>query len=504
MGERGPKPIQINWEEFDKLVSCQCTQAEIAYFFGISVDTLDRACERDRGAKLAELWDKKKALGRVRLRKIQFDIAESGGPGSATMAIFLGKQLLGQTDQGPPPEPPAPSGELNRKRTFEEFCIQAGYHKPFPKQIEMTDFIQNETEPHMLMGARGYGKSDYPVTMGTAYDLYLNGHASRHLIITKSKPRVSAIIEEIKNALIRNGIELDKGTASVIRLKGLIGKEHSCEGITIKTSFRSRHPNKITMDDPVTEEDVSEATRALVKRKYDEAYKLCKNIGIIGQPAHPLDLYALLKEKKIKLMEVPHGSIPELDEDLKAMEKAGVDPISIEMSYHLRIPKSGATIFGEIKSIECLPDGETAAWFDPSDGGDFSALAVFRGFGQGVAVHGKAWKKAWYHCIDDMVAVLIEMNVKVLAFETNFTGKQPIEQLTPILAQYGIKVLGKETSTNKHSDIQNAGMFSHMIYLSETSDKVYADQVRMYERGAKHDDAPDTLARGMKWLGVIR
>lgn len=503
MGSRGPQPIQINWDEFDKLVSFQCTQEEIAAFFGISVDTLDRALQRDRDVKLAEVWDKKKALGRVRLRKAQFAIAEGMGPGAATMAIWLGKQILGQTDKIFP-DPPAPDKMPAGKRTFEEFCERAGYPRPYAKQVEMTDFIQNTEGPHMLMGARGYGKTDYPTTMGTAYDIYLNGLEARHLIISKSKVRNSAIIEEIKNALLKNDVLLDKSNTNCIRVKGLVGKEHSVEALTIKSSFRGRHPKKITMDDPVTEEDVSEATRTLVKRKYDEAYKLCKNIGIIGQPAHPLDLYAILKDKKIKLMEVPHGSIPELDEDLKAMERAGVDPISIEMSYHLRIPKAGLTIFGELKSLETLPPGETVAWFDPSDGGDYSALSIFRGYGQAMAVKGKAWKKAWYHCLDDLVEVLIENNVKVLAFETNFTGKQPIEQLAGLLAQYGIKVLGKDTKSNKHADIQNAGMLAHLIYLAEDSDKVYTDQVKLYEKGVKYDDCPDSLARGLKWLGFVR
>jgi hypothetical protein len=91
MGTAGVTPQQdrVNWDEFDKLVAYQCTQQEIADFFGISVDSLDRACQRDRGEKLAEVWDKKKRAGRVKLKKAQFRIAESNHPAAANHGYIL-------------------------------------------------------------------------------------------------------------------------------------------------------------------------------------------------------------------------------------------------------------------------------------------------------------------------------------------------------------------------------------------------------------------------------
>jgi hypothetical protein len=74
MGTAGVTPQQdrVNWDEFDKLVAYQCTQQEIADFFGISVDSLDRACQRDRGEKLAEVWDKKREQGESNSRRLNF------------------------------------------------------------------------------------------------------------------------------------------------------------------------------------------------------------------------------------------------------------------------------------------------------------------------------------------------------------------------------------------------------------------------------------------------
>jgi hypothetical protein len=507
MGSRGPKPAQkINWDEFDKLVSFQCTQKEIAAFFDISVDTLERACLTERGEKLADIWDKRKFLGKVRLRKTQFEIAESKGSGAATMAIFLGKVILHQNDR-PPEKPPDDQEQIKisppAKISFEEFCENAGYPKPFQKQCEMRAFGLDESVPRLLLGSRGYGKTDYVTILGVAYDVYLHETETSNLIISKSKTRNSAMLAEIAAALKANGIELEKENSSCIRVKGLVGKDHSVEVLTIKSTFRGRHPKRILMDDPVTEEDISEAMRVLVKRKYDEALKLCKDVCIIGQPAHAFDLYSELRPT-LKKLEVPHGQIPELDHDLTAMKLAGVDQNSIEMSYHLRIPTNGSSIFANIKYVDSFPTGDSVAFIDPSDGGDFTALAAVKGYMDGISAQGHCWKKAWYHCLDEIVDALLKLNVKRVFFETNSTGKQPIQQLQKILAPHGIGVVGVHSDTNKHSIIVSAGSYAHMIHLSKGSDRAFIDQVIKYEYKSKHDDCPDSLARCLERLGLLR
>lgn len=388
------------------------------------------------------------------------------------------------------------------KKTFAEFCATAGYPAPFEKQIEMMTFGMLDGDPRLLLGARGYGKTDYVTVLGVAYDIYLHGTASTNLIITKSKTRNTAIIQEIAEALKKNGVTLEKENSSCLRVAGLIGKDHSVEVLTIKSSFRGRHPKRIIMDDPVTEEDTSEAMRTLVKKKYDEAYKLAKNIVIIGQPAHAFDLYATLRPSLHK-MEVPYGQIPELDADLEAMKIAGVDANSIEMSYHLRVPVSGTIPFANIQYIDKLPDGDAIAFIDPSDGGDFTAVSILKGYFQGIAVEGQAWQRPWYHC-DELVPFLLANNVKKVRFETNATGSQPIVQLRSLLAPHGVEVVGVHSDTNKHATIMQAGSFASMIHLSRNSSPVYTKQVTQYEHNAKFDDAPDSLARGMVWLGLIK
>lgn len=434
--------------------------------------------------------------------------------GDIWAANFLLDRMIGRTREMEARDvtPPVPRGTSQQvKKTFPEFVETARYPRPYARQVDMMKFGTEETDPRLVLGARGYGKTDYITILGDAYDIYSNWFDGLHLdpltaqsvlIISKSKSRNAAMIYEIARALEANGVPLEQENASCIRVEGLLGKDHSIEAIPLKTSFRGRHPKRIVMDDPVTEEDVSEATRKLVKRKYDEAYKLCKNLVVIGQPAHAFDLYAELRGL-LKKMEVPHGSIPELDADLEAMAKAGVDRDSIEMSYHLRIPVSGTVPFAKIKYCDEFPMGETVAFLDPSDGGDFTALSIVRMIGDGIFVQGHAWKRAWYLC-DDLPKILQAHKVQRLWFETNATGSQPIVQLQASLGPLGIGVVGTASTSPKHAVIMSAGSMAHLIHLSKTSDRAYTEQVTRYELGSKHDDAPDSLARCLERIGLIR
>ena len=95
MAKRGPKGIPISEEEFDKLCELQCTLKEIAGWFRCSEDTIENWTKRIYGRKFSEVYKEKKGLGLVSLRRMQWRLAEK----SPAMAIFLGKNLLGQADK---------------------------------------------------------------------------------------------------------------------------------------------------------------------------------------------------------------------------------------------------------------------------------------------------------------------------------------------------------------------------------------------------------------------
>lgn len=84
----GRPKFQIDYETVEKLAHIQCTKTEIANFLGCSVDTLDR------DNNFAEHYKKGLDGGKMSLRRIQFKLAEK----NSAMAIFLGKNILGQKD----------------------------------------------------------------------------------------------------------------------------------------------------------------------------------------------------------------------------------------------------------------------------------------------------------------------------------------------------------------------------------------------------------------------
>ena len=92
----GRPKIEVNFAEVDKLCQIQCTGEEIASFFGISYDTLERRCKEQFKMSLAEYIKEKSAKGKSSLRRLQWKAAMSG---NVTMLIWLGKQYLGQSDK---------------------------------------------------------------------------------------------------------------------------------------------------------------------------------------------------------------------------------------------------------------------------------------------------------------------------------------------------------------------------------------------------------------------
>ena len=90
---------EIDQEQFEKLCGLQCTEAEICGWFSTTDKTLDTWCKATYGKRFSEIYAEKREVGKISLRRAQFQLAQK----SAAMAIFLGKQYLGQSDT-PMPE----------------------------------------------------------------------------------------------------------------------------------------------------------------------------------------------------------------------------------------------------------------------------------------------------------------------------------------------------------------------------------------------------------------
>ncbi len=97
MAKRGPKRIELDWDQVDKLCLIQCTLDEIAFFFSCSPDTIENRCNQDKGVKFSEYYKRKAAAGKISLRRAMFRKAIEQD--NCVMQIWLSKQYLGMRDQ---------------------------------------------------------------------------------------------------------------------------------------------------------------------------------------------------------------------------------------------------------------------------------------------------------------------------------------------------------------------------------------------------------------------
>jgi hypothetical protein len=92
MAIRG-KRAEINLEEVEKLAAMQATDADLAAFFNVTTRTIER---RRLEPEFAEALERGKNKGRLTIRRAQLKLLEAG---NTAMAIWLGKNYLGQTDR---------------------------------------------------------------------------------------------------------------------------------------------------------------------------------------------------------------------------------------------------------------------------------------------------------------------------------------------------------------------------------------------------------------------
>lgn len=85
---------EIDQTQFEKLCGLQCTKEEIAGWFDCSEDTIENWCHKTYDESFSAVFSKKREAGKISLRRSQWRLAEK----SASMAIFLGKNYLRQSD----------------------------------------------------------------------------------------------------------------------------------------------------------------------------------------------------------------------------------------------------------------------------------------------------------------------------------------------------------------------------------------------------------------------
>lgn len=86
----GRRTVDLDLRQLEQLAAIACTQEDAAAVMGIVRTTFSRKL---RQRKYRDAWERGQAAGRVSLRRRQWK------KNSDTMLIWLGKQILGQSDR---------------------------------------------------------------------------------------------------------------------------------------------------------------------------------------------------------------------------------------------------------------------------------------------------------------------------------------------------------------------------------------------------------------------
>jgi|ERR1700755_540034 len=84
----------IDWTLFEQLCALHCTQTEIASMLKVHYETLQIRVRKNYGDEYPNVYKKFCEQGKCSLRRFQFSLAKK----NTAMAIWLGKQWLGQKD----------------------------------------------------------------------------------------------------------------------------------------------------------------------------------------------------------------------------------------------------------------------------------------------------------------------------------------------------------------------------------------------------------------------
>lgn len=99
MAKIGRPKIELTdekWKIAENMAKIHCTGTEIADVLGMCYDTLENRIRVKYKVTFSEWYKRFSSQGKTSLRRMQWKSAEEG---NVTMQIFLGKNLLGQSEQ---------------------------------------------------------------------------------------------------------------------------------------------------------------------------------------------------------------------------------------------------------------------------------------------------------------------------------------------------------------------------------------------------------------------
>lgn len=129
-GSVGAPRKEIDFNEFEKLCSIMCTLEEVAGWFGVSEDTIEKRVKEHYGMNFTDARKIHGSKIKASLRRKQISMALEGDRG---MLIWLGKNLLGQKDTR--------EYSLETEKQGEKLIIDFG---PDEKQLPVIEVKKND------------------------------------------------------------------------------------------------------------------------------------------------------------------------------------------------------------------------------------------------------------------------------------------------------------------------------------------------------------------------
>lgn len=90
----GRNPKELNWHVFEEGSKIHCTIRELCGLLNVDPKTLHTHAQERYGKELKEIMEDFRSSGKESLRRYQLRLAKT----NANMAIWLGKNWLGQSD----------------------------------------------------------------------------------------------------------------------------------------------------------------------------------------------------------------------------------------------------------------------------------------------------------------------------------------------------------------------------------------------------------------------
>lgn len=148
VGQIKQAQAKINKEQFESMCAIQCTRDEICSIFGVDDNTLIRWCKETYGVDFGTIFKEKRQYGKASLRRTQWRLAET----NTSMAIFLGKNMLGQSDN-PEVLSENPLNDINISIPAKDI---ASHFSDINRSIDNREYRE-----YMLEGGRGSVKSSF-------------------------------------------------------------------------------------------------------------------------------------------------------------------------------------------------------------------------------------------------------------------------------------------------------------------------------------------------------